>query len=106
MNIQHKPRSGVSGTPSPPAEVNNGASQFPLKRPSFSSLYPPAPVGTPEPPSPVAISTLESQVTEVETERPPAPPSEETSFTQMPSENGALDKEDRKTRRRGMVETV
>ncbi|PNF23192.1 hypothetical protein B7P43_G02739 [Cryptotermes secundus] len=106
MGSKHKPRSGVSGTPSPPTEVNNGASQFPLKRPSFPSLYPPAPVGTPEPPSPVAVSTLESQVAEVETERPPAPPSEETSFTQMPFENGVLDKEDRKTRRRGMVETV
>jgi hypothetical protein len=45
-------------------------------------------------------------VAEVGTERPPAPPSEETSFTQLPSENGAFDKEERKTRRRGMVETV
>lgn len=103
MGSKHKPRGGVSGTPSPSTEVNNGASQFPPKRPSFSSLYPPAPVGTPEPPSPVAVSTLESPVAEVETERPPAPPSEETSFTQLPSENGAIDKEDRKTRRRGMV---
>jgi hypothetical protein len=91
--------------PSPSTEVNSGP-QFPLKRPSVSNLCPPAPVATPEPPSPVAVSAAELPVEEAETERPPAQPSEETSFTQLPSENGGSDKEDRKARRRGMVETV
>ena len=102
MNLQHKSRGGVSGTST---EVSNGAPQFPSKRPSFSSLYPPAPVGTPEPP-PAVVPTLEPPLAEVGTEKPPVPPSEETSFTQLPSDNGAFDKEERKTRRRGMVETV
>jgi hypothetical protein len=106
LNLQHKPRGGISGTSSPSPEVNNGASQFPSKRPSFPTLYPAAPVGTPEPPPTVTVPTLEPPVAAVGNERPPAPPSEETSFTQLPSENGALDKDERKTRRRGMVETV
>jgi hypothetical protein len=52
------------------------------------------------------VPTLEPPLEEVGTEKPPVPPSEETSFTQLPSDNGAFDKEERKTRRRGMVETV
>lgn len=106
MCLKHKSRGGVSGTSSPSTEVGNSAPQFPSKQLPFSSLYPPAPVGTPEPPPAVVVPTLESPVVEVGTEKPPAPPSEETSFTQLPSENGAFDKEERKTRRRGMVETV
>jgi hypothetical protein len=106
LNLQHKARGGVSGTYSPSTEVNNGAPQFPSKRPSFSSLYPPAPAGTPEPPPAIVVPTLESPLADVCTEKPPVPPSEETSFTQLPSDNGAFDKEERKTRRRGMVETV
>lgn len=106
MNLQPKSRGGVSGTYSPSTEVSNGAPQFPSKRPSFSSLYPPAPVGTPEPPPTVVVPTLEPPLEEVGTKKPPVPPSEETSFTQLPSDNGAFDKDERKTRRRGMVETV
>ena len=106
MNLQPKSRGGVSGTYSPSTEVSNGAPQFPSKRPSFSNLYPPAPVGTPEPTPTVMVPTLEPPLEEVGTEKPPVPPSEETSFTQLPSDNGAFDKEERKTRRRGMVETV
>lgn len=87
--------------------MNNGASQFPSKRPSFPSLYPAAPTGTPEPsPAAVTVPILDPPVAAVGSETPPALPSEETSFTQLPSENGMLDKEERKTRRRGMVETV
>jgi protein CLEC16A len=106
MCLKPKSRGGVSGTYSPSTEVSNGAPQFPSKRPSFSSLYPPAPVGTPEPPPTVVVPTLEPPLEEVGIEKPPVPPSEETSFTQLPLDNGTFDKEDRKTRRRGMVETV
>ncbi|PSN39601.1 Protein CLEC16A [Blattella germanica] len=103
----HKSRSGVISMPaSSSSEVNNGTPQFPLKRPSFPSLYPSAPSTSPEPP-PIAVpvTTTDSPVTVTGGERPPAPPSEETSFTQLPSETGAVEKEEKKTRRRGMVET-
>ncbi|XP_021935707.1 protein CLEC16A homolog isoform X2 [Zootermopsis nevadensis] len=106
MGSKLKPRGGISSVASPAPEVNNGASQFPSRRPSFPSLSPAAPVGTTEPLPTVTVPTLEPPVAAVGNERPPAPPSEETSFTQLPSENEAIDKDERKTRRRGMVETV
>ncbi|KAJ4444330.1 hypothetical protein ANN_06122 [Periplaneta americana] len=105
MGTKHKPRNGGTVTPTPP-EVASGPAQFPLKRPSFP--YSAVPVGTPDPTPAVVVPTQEPSAiaAAANTEKPPAPPSEETSFTQLPSENGVLEKEERKTRRRGMVETV
>ncbi|KAJ9577624.1 hypothetical protein L9F63_005811, partial [Diploptera punctata] len=107
MASKHKPRSAVTSMPSSSTEVGSETAQFPLKRPSFPSLYLSAPPGTPEPPATVATPSVnDTQEVTVANERPPAPPSEETSFTQLPTDNGIVDKEEKKTRRRGMVETV
>lgn len=107
MASKHKARSAVTSMPNPSIELGNGTSQFPLKRPSFPSLYPSAPPSTPEPPPTVpTLPVKDTQEATASNERPPAPPSEETSFTQLPTDNGSVDKEEKKSRRRGMVETV
>ena len=91
--------------PNASTEMGNGTSQFPLKRPSFPSLYPSTTPSTPEH-APASPSGKDTQEAATSNERPPTLPSEETSFTQLPVDNGTVDKEEKKTRRRGMVETV
>ncbi|XP_063234490.1 protein CLEC16A homolog isoform X2 [Bacillus rossius redtenbacheri] len=95
ISAKQRNRASNGSITTPPAPVD-GAAKFPAKRPSFPAPYPAA---VPATASTSGADQPEASTGEAPEEPAVAPPaSEETSFTQL--------SEDRRSRRKGMVETV